>query len=62
MLYLCRQYRERRKTAQGHVLVRHREFEPLRTAMSLQNARVRHVDDHSSQQNTYIGALLVWLL
>jgi hypothetical protein len=37
MLYCCRQYREQRKTVQGHELVRHREFVPLRTKISSQD-------------------------
>jgi hypothetical protein len=35
MLYWCRQYREQRKTVQGHELVRHREFVPLLTEPTL---------------------------
>ena len=37
MLYWCRQYREQRKTVQGHELVRHREFVPLVTEISSQD-------------------------
>ncbi len=37
MQYWCRQYREQRKTVQGHELVRHREFVPLVTEISSQD-------------------------
>jgi transposase-like protein len=37
ILYWCRQYREQRKSVQGHELVRHREFVPLRTEISSQD-------------------------
>jgi hypothetical protein len=37
MLNWGRQYREQRKTAQGHELVRHRQFDPLRTEISSQD-------------------------